>query len=173
MPSERELAEQRRRNRTVYALEDYRDARSGLRYTALGNLALAAVVALGILSGTDGPEHVIAAALTGLLLLLAPRFLVLERLAVLYLLFALYTLGIILEYLLADLPSPPFPYLTVENGWVGFIPFANSLFPLLYVLARAALIYPLINLYLKRRDLAAQPLATLRQLDRELAAKFE
>ena len=105
--------------------------------------------------------------------LLAPRLLTLERPVYLYLLLGTYTAGIVAEYVLAGLPSPPFPLLTVENGWVGFIPFANSLFPLLYLLARIALLYPLVHFFLQYRKLVAEPRATLRQLDRDLAGRLE
>ena len=103
------FAEQRRRNQTAYAIEDYHDAREGLRYTALGNLILSACVAVSLLSGADGPTHVLFALGSGGGVLLAPRLLTLERPVYLYLLLGTYTAGIVAEYVLAGLPSPPFP----------------------------------------------------------------
>lgn len=173
MTSQEEFAEQRKRNRTAYAIEDFYDAQSDLSHAALGNLLLAGVAAIGLLSANDGLTHVGLAFTTGIGLLLAPRYAQLVQKTSLYILLLAYVAGIVLEYALAGLPSPPFPDLTVENGWVGFLPFVNSLFPLLYIMARVGLFYPLVNLYRKRQNLADQPMQTLRQLDRDLSAEME
>ncbi|PPK87470.1 hypothetical protein CLV84_0411 [Neolewinella xylanilytica] len=173
MTTEEQFAEQRRRNRTAYTIEDFYDARSGLRYAVFGNLLLSAIVAVSLLSSSEGLTHVGAALVTGAGVFLAGRYAPLERILLIYLLLAAYTAGVALEYGYAGLPAPPLPDLTVEKGWVGFVPFANSLFPMLYILARGAFIYPLVSLLFKRRALSAQPMSTLRQLDRDLAAKLE
>ncbi|WP_116107145.1 hypothetical protein [Lewinella sp. IMCC34191] len=173
MHTQEEFAEQRRRNQTAYAIEDFNDAVDDLRHSATGNLLLAFVAFIGSYAAADNLMHVGFAFATGIILFLLPRYMGLQQKTSLYLLLAGYVAGIFLEYVAAGLPSPPFPELTVGNGWVGVLPFANSLFPLLYIIIRIGLLYPLVDLFQKRQKLAAQPMHILRQLDRDLAAKLE
>ena len=173
MKQEDHHAAQRILNRTRYAIEDWYDAGRSLRISAFGNLLLACFVAAGLLSGGDNWPHVIAALLTGAGVLAFPRLFPLARVNSLPLLLGLYLAAVGGEYAFAGLPEPPLPGFTVENGWVGFLPFANSLSPLVYLILRTGLVYPIVHAILKRRSLAREPISTLRQLDPALAGQLE
>lgn len=166
-------AAQRILNRTRYAIEDWNDASRSLRISGVGNLLLACFVGAGLLSGADNLPHVMAAVLTGAGVLAFPRLFPLARAGSLPLLLGLYLAAVGGEYAFAGLPEPPLPGFTVENGWVGFLPFANSLAPLVYLIARTGLVYPIVHALLKRRSLTREPISTLRQLDPGLAGQLE
>ena len=166
-------AAQRTLNRTRYAIEDWYDASRSLRISAFGNFLLACFVAAGLLSGAENLPHVIAAVFTGAGVLAFPRLFPLARVHSLPLLLGLYLAAVGGEYTLAGLPEPPLPGFTVENGWAGFLPFANSLSPLVYLILRTGLVYPIVHALLKRRSLAREPISTLRQLDPGLAGQLE
>ena len=173
MTPDNDFAEQRRRNQTAYAIEDFYDARDGLRYTVFGNILLAGALFLAWLVTSGNLLHAGFSLASGLALWLAPRFFQPARAIVPYTIMLVYVGGVLAEYAGAGLPTPLFPYLTVENGFVGFLPFANSLFPVIYIVLRLGLSYPIVNLIMQRNALAAHPMSMLRQLDRGLAATLE
>ncbi len=172
MTTEEQFAEQRRRNRTAYAIEDWHEARSALKYPAIVNIALGLLLSVGWLIDSGDLPHVAIAVGTGLGLYPVQQYAVLEKRGNLYGLVGVYVIVVMVEYLLYGLPDPIFPELTVEKGWVGFVPIVNSLFPIVYLFVRFAMAYYCVSLLLQLQKLRAEPISVIRQFDRELAGRL-
>ena len=173
MDQREKFAEQRKRNQVAYAIEDFYDSLGDLRYTYFGNAALALAASFAFIFDGDNSFHIAVSLATAAGVYAVQQYAELSKWSMLIGATVAYVLVAVLEFTLGGLPALLIPFLTVEEGWVGFIPFMNSLFPALYLGIRLALVYPFINVCLRRRTLGAQPISTLRQLDRDLAMHLE
>lgn len=173
MIQEEKFAEERKRNKVRYAIEDFFDSVAELKYVWITHALLALLFGASWLWGGDNRLNVAYSLATGAAIYAAQQYADFTKRSQIALLIGSYLLAIVAEYITTGFPAPLFPYLTVENGWVGTVPFLNSLTPFLYYGIRVVLIYYLLRVWWLRQKLVAQPISVIRLVDRELAMRLQ
>ena len=173
MTQEEIFAEQRRTNKVAYAIEDFYDSIGDIKHLWMGHLALIGFLALSMIFGAANTIHIVFCLAAIALGVAAQYQLDLTRSASLLASIGGYLLLCAIEFGVYGFPDSLIHSLSLEQGWRGTVPTLNALTPIIYVVARVALVYVLVNVWLRRKALVAQPISTVRKLDRELAMKLE
>jgi hypothetical protein len=172
MTQEERFAEQRKRNKVAYVIEDFYDSISELKYVWITHGVLAILFGASWLWGGDNHLNVVFSLATAAAIYAMQHYGDLVKQLHVTLLIISYSVGVGAEFLIAGFPDPLLPYLTVENGWIGTVPFLNSLTPFLYYGVRILLLYYLLQVIWLRYKLAAQPMSIVRLVDRQLAMRL-
>jgi len=153
-------------------IEDFYDSISDLKYVWITHGVLAILFGASWLWGGDNRLTIVFSLSTAVAIYAMQQYGDLVKQLNVALLATEYLVAIAAEFLIAGFPDPLLPHLTVENGWIGTIPFLNSLTPFLYYGVRVLFVFYLLQIVWLRYQLAAQPMSIIRLVDRQLAMRL-